>query len=277
MNEISVMMPVGVPYGAVAFDIAGLEWWALLLLCLAAFAAGWIDAVIGGGGLIQLPALLLVPGLSPVQALATNKLASVFGTATSSITYARKLRPKPREVAPMAIAAFCAAIAGASLAASLPAEVFTPIIVIALIVVLLITLLKPSLGAVTRIKHTGKRRLLISLAIGIVIGSYDGLLGPGTGTFLVIALVACIGLNFLQASAQAKIVNFATNLGALVFFIPLGAVMWKLGISLAIANAVGGFLGARTAMSRGARYIRIVFVCVVTALIIKLGWDVFSG
>lgn len=256
----------------------GLEWWGIALLLLAAFAAGWIDAVIGGGGLIQLPALLLMPGITPLQALATNKLGSVFGTATSSVTYYRKLKPNLRAVLPMAFVALLASIGGASLAAYLPAEVITPLIVIALIIVLLVTLFKPQLGAVTRMKHSEQRRLLTSLAVGLIIGAYDGLLGPGTGSFLVIALVGFIGLDFLRASVNAKIVNLATNLGALILFIPIGAVMWKLGLMLAAANALGGFLGARTAMARGIKFVRILFLIVVSVLIVKLGTDVlFPG
>lgn len=257
--------------------IDSLEWWGVLLLVVAAFGAGWIDAVIGGGGLIQLPALLLVPGMTPVQALATNKLASIFGTATSSVTYARKIRLPLAEVIPMALIALIASIGGASLAASLPADVFTPIIVVVLVVVLIISIAKPSLGAVTKLRHDVKRGMLVSALIGAVIGAYDGLFGPGTGTFLVLALVAFIGLDFLRASAQAKVVNFATNLGALILFIPIGAVVWKLGLLLALANAVGGFLGARTALRKGTAFIRALFLIVVSALIIKLGIDLFTA
>lgn len=258
------------------FQFADLPWWAVALFILAAFSAGWIDAVIGGGGLIQLPALLLIPGITPVQALATNKLASVFGTATSSVTYARKIRPSLKQVVPMAVIALLSAVGGASLAAYLPADVFTPVIVVALLVVLLITLLKPSLGSVTKLTPVTRHRIVVGAVIGLVIGFYDGLLGPGTGTFLVISLVAFIGLDFLQASAQAKIVNFATNVGALILFIPYGAVLWQLGLVLAAANAAGGFLGARTALARGARFIRMLFIGVVGALILKLGYDMLA-
>lgn len=254
-------------------DVEGLPWWGLGLLVLAAFAAGWVDAVIGGGGLVQLPALLLVPGLSPVQALATNKLASVFGTAASSVTYARKVPMVPSEVLPMAGVALCAAAGGASLAAMLPPAVFTPIIVVALFCVLAITLLKPSLGTVAKPRRNKQHALALSLGIGVSIGMYDGILGPGTGTFLVIALVTVLGLNFLESSAQAKVVNLATNAGALLLFIPLGAVVWPLDFCMAAANALGGFLGAQTALAKGSRFVRIVFVCVVSLLIVKLGSD----
>ncbi|WP_024357405.1 TSUP family transporter [Leucobacter chironomi] len=258
-----------------AFVPEGADWTTLLLLLVAAFAAGWIDAVVGGGGLIQLPALLLVPGITPVQALATNKLASVFGTATSSVTYARRVRPGLRTVLPMAGIALLGAFGGATVAAFLPAALFKPIIVVALIAVALITLFKPALGAVTRLKHRGRRHVVIAGATGAAIGFYDGVLGPGTGTFLVIALVGLLGYDFLRASAQAKIVNFATNLGALLFFIPLGAVLWPLGLLMGIANVAGSFIGSRMAIARGVRFVRVLFLVVVGVLIVKLGFDVW--
>lgn len=257
-------------------SLDGLDWGGVLLLVLAAFAAGWVDAVVGGGGMLQLPALLLVPGITPVQALATNKLASVFGTATSSVSYYRSVRPSLRTALPMAAIALLAAIAGASLAASLPAEVFRPIIMGALLLVALITLLKPSLGAVTRLKHRGVKHVALAGAAGAGIGFYDGLIGPGTGTFLVIALVALLGYDFLMASAQAKIVNFATNLGALLLFIPLGAVLWPLGLIMGAANVAGSLLGSRMAVKRGARFVRALFLIIVAGLLVKLGLDAWA-
>lgn len=254
----------------------GIEWGWLGLLLLAAFAAGWVDAVVGGGGLIQLPALLLLPGITPVQALATNKLASVFGTATSSVSYYRSVKPSLRTALPMAGIALVAAVGGASLAAFLPAEVFTPIIMIALIVVALITIFKPALGAVTKLKHSGAKHVARAGAAGAAIGFYDGLIGPGTGTFLVIALVGLLGYDFLMASAQAKIVNFATNLGALILFIPLGAVLWPLGLLMGAANIAGSWLGSRMAIARGAKFVRVFFLIIVGVLIVKLGIDLWG-
>lgn len=254
----------------------GLDGGGLALLLLAAFAAGWVDAVVGGGGLIQLPALMLVPGLAPVQALATNKLASVFGTAASSVSYYRSVRPPLKTAVPMALIALAAAIGGASLAAFLPAEVFTPIIMGALIVVALITLFKPALGAVTRLKYSGVKHVALAGVAGAAIGFYDGLIGPGTGTFLVIALVALLGYDFLMASAQAKIVNFATNLGALILFIPLGAVLWPLGLMMAAANVAGSLLGSKMAIAKGAKFVRVIFLVIVFALIVKLGIDLWA-
>ncbi|MGY2074402.1 sulfite exporter TauE/SafE family protein [Blastococcus sp. SYSU DS0828] len=254
----------------------GLTGGVFLLLLLAALTAGWIDAVVGGGGLVQLPALLLVPGMSPVQALATNKLASVFGTTTSAVTYYRRVHPDLRTALPMAGVALVGSIAGASVAAALPAAVFKPVIVVALVGIAAFTLLRPSLGEVTELRYSGRRHHGVAAAVGAAIGFYDGILGPGTGSFLVFALVSLLGYDFLHASAKAKIVNVATNLGALVFFVPYGAVFWGLGILMGAANMLGGYLGSRTATTRGSGFIRVVFLVVVTALIGRLGWDVWA-
>lgn len=247
------------------------------LLLLAGFGAGWVDAVVGGGGLIQLPALLLVPGMSPVQALATNKLGSIMGTSVSALTYYRRVGPDLRTAAPMALAALLGAVGGAALAARIPAELFTPIILVVLLAVAGWTIARPRLGAQTDLRWTGRGHHLAAAALGLGIGTYDGLLGPGTGTFLVISLVSVLGYAFLPASALAKIVNFATNLGALLFFVPYGAVLWGLGLALGVANLTGGYLGARMAVARGSGFIRGVFLVVVLALTARLGWDVLTG
>jgi len=248
----------------------------VVLLLLAALTAGWVDAVVGGGGLIQLPALLLVPGISPVQALATNKLGSIMGTSVSSLTYYRRVGPDLRTAAPMALAALVGAVGGAALAAQIPAELFTPIILVVLIAVAAWTIARPRLGTRTDLRWSGRGHHLAAAGLGLVIGAYDGLLGPGTGTFLVISLVSVLGYAFLPASALAKIVNFATNLGALIFFVPYGAVIWGLGLALGVANLTGGYIGARMAVAKGSGFIRVVFLVVVLALITRLGWDVLS-
>jgi uncharacterized membrane protein YfcA len=196
--------------------------------------------VVGGGGLVQLPVLLLVPGLSPVQALATNKLGGFLGTTTSAVTFYRRVRPDLRTALPMAGLALVASAGGASIAALLPTAVFKPVIVVALVAIGAFTLLRPALGEVTALRHTGRRH------------------------------------HAVAASAKAKIVNCATNLGALLFFVPHGSVFWGLGLLLGLANMAGSYLGARTATTRGSRFIRVVFLVVVTVLIARLGWDVWT-
>ncbi|WP_186315412.1 sulfite exporter TauE/SafE family protein [Micrococcus luteus] len=242
----------------------------------AGFAAGWIDAVVGGGGLLQLPALLLVPGLSPIQALATNKLGSVFGTATSALTYRRRLRQDLSTALPMAAVAFAAALGGAVVAAHLPAGVIRPVILAALIAVAVFTAVRPGLGQVAGVGPRRSTALARAVALGAAVGFYDGVLGPGTGTFLILGLVLLLKFDFLHASAQAKVVNLATNLGALAYFVPSGHAVLGLGLLLGAANLVGGYVGARMAIARGTGFIRVVYLMVVAALIVKVGADTLA-
>lgn len=258
-------------------ELAELGTGTVVLLLLAALTAGWVDAVVGGGGLVQLPALLLVPGISPLQALATNKLGSICGTATSAATYYRRVRPDLRTALPMAALAGAGAAAGALSASLLPAQVFRPVILVALVVVAGYTLARPALGEATALRWHGRRHHVAASTAGMGIGFYDGILGPGTGSFLVFALVGLLGYAFLEASAKAKIVNFATNFGALCVFVPQGVVLWRLGLLLGLANLLGGYLGARTAVARGSRFVRVVFLIVVTALVVRLGQQALTG
>lgn len=249
----------------------------LALLFFAALLAGGIDAIVGGGGLIQLPALLLVPGMAPIQALATNKLGSIAGTSVAAGTYLRKVKVDKSVTVPGAVFALCGSVMGALIASQIPGEAFTPIILVVLVGVGLFTIFKPTLGTDVNLRFAGRPRKhhAVSWLIGFCVGIYDGALGPGTGSFLVIGLVAIIGFNFLQASASTKVINLATNLGALLFFIPAGFVVWKAGIAVAVGNVLGGFLGARIAISKGAKFVRVMFIVVLAALVIKLGYDTF--
>lgn len=247
------------------------------LLALAALTAGFVDAVVGGGGLVQLPALLLgLPGASPVQILATNKIASVCGTAASSATYYRRLRPDPKTFGPLMLFALAGAFTGALAASRIPREAFEPIVLAALVAVGAYVLVRPSMGEETELRFDGHRHLVAAMGVGFAIGLYDGILGPGTGSFFVFALVGLMGYDFLQASAKAKLANLATNLGALLLFIPTGAVLWDVGLVMGACNLVGGYLGARTAVSRGAKFVRIFFIVVVSAFIIRIGGGVIG-
>lgn len=249
----------------------------LLLLGLAALAAGFVDAVVGGGGLIQLPAIVIgLPGASPVQMLATNKLASVCGTSVSSATYYRRVSPDPRTFLPLMGFAFLGAVGGAFAATLIPESAFNPIILVVLLLVGAYVLLQPKLGAATELRFAGHRHTLAAMLTGLVIGFYDGALGPGTGSFFVFTLVGLLGYNFLEASAKARLANWATNIAALVVFVPQGAVLWKVGLLMGIGNLAGGYVGARVAVSKGAAFVRVFFVVVVSAFIIKIGGDVIG-
>ena len=244
---------------------------------LAAVCAGWVDAVVGGGGLIQIPALLLgFPHVAPVQILATNKASSICGTSVSAGTYYRRVKPDLKTAIPLAVLALAGSLIGASLVSHISSAAFNPIILVVLVAVGTYTLFRPTLGALTDLRFSGHRHLLAASVIGFLIGIYDGALGPGTGSFLVFALVGLLGYAFLQASAKAKIANVATNLAALVIFIPAGAVMWKVALLMGLGNLAGGYVGARTAVAQGAGFIRVVLVVVLGAFIVKIGLDVLG-
>lgn len=249
----------------------------VLLLALAAGFAGWVDAVGGGGGLVQLPALLvLMPGASPAQVLATNKLSSVCGTSMAAVTYYRRVRPDLRTALPMAAVALAGSAAGAGLASVVPAEVFRPVVLVLLVAVAAYILAHPGVGEAQHLRWDGRRHHVAAGFGGLGIGFYDGMFGPGTGVFLVMLLVVLLGYSFLQASAKARIVNLATNVGALLVFIPQGAPMWRLGLLMGACNVAGGWLGAHTAIRRGSRFVRVVLLVVVAALILRLGYDVVT-
>ena len=249
--------------------------WTYLLLALAGLFAGFVDAVVGGGGLVQLPALVIAfPGAAPVQILATNKLAGSCGTTVSSVTYYRRVRPDPATFIPLMVLAFLGSAAGAVVASHIPKAAFNPIILVALIVVGAYVLLKPDIGEVTELRFAGHRHTAVAMATGFVIGFYDGALGPGTGSFFVFTLVGLLGYNFLEASAKARIANWATNIAALLVFAAQGAVMWRIGLVVGLCNLVGSYVGARTAVSKGNRFVRMFFVVVLSAFIVKIGSDV---
>jgi uncharacterized protein len=250
----------------------------VLLLCLAAGFAGWIDAVSGGGGLVQLPALLVVlPGASPIQVLATNKLASICGTSVAATTYYRRVRPDLRTALPMAAIALVGSALGALCASLIPREVFRPLVLVLLVGVAAYTVRRPGLGDIQALRWDGRQHYVAAGLGGLGLGFYDGIFGPGTGSFLVFLLVGLLGYSFLQASAKARIVNIGTNLGALMVFVPQDGPMWRLGLAMGACNVAGGWLGAHAAINRGSAFVRVVFLTVVAALILKLGYDVVRG
>ena len=249
----------------------------LALLALAGLMAGFVDAVVGGGGLIQLPALLLAfPGAAPVQVLATNKLASICGTSVSSATFYRRVRPDPRTFLPLMLLALVGSAIGALVASHLPRAAFDPIVLVVLVLVGGYVLLSPQVGTTSVLRFSGHRHTAAAMLTGLGIGFYDGAIGPGTGSFFVFTLVGLLGYSFLEASAKAKLANWATNLGALLVFVPQGAVMWKVGLLVGLANLLGGYLGARTAVARGSRFVRIFFIVVVSAFIVRIGGQVLG-
>lgn len=246
----------------------------LVALVFAAFFAGAIDAVVGGGGLIQIPALFAVhPGESAATLFGTNKCASIVGTANATRRYARSVVMPWRTILPAALAAFALSYAGAAAVAWLPKDAVRPLILVLLVLAAIYTLKKKEFGEQHRPAHSGRRELLYALLLGGVIGFYDGFFGPGTGSFLIFLFVRFFGFDFLHASASAKVVNVATNLAALLYFVPNGYVLPVLAVVMAAANVAGSQAGTWLALRHGSRFVRRVFLVLVAVLIVKFAWD----
>jgi uncharacterized membrane protein YfcA len=250
----------------------------LALVMGVAVAAGWVDAVVGGGGLLLLPALLVAAPTTPLATLlGTNKLGAVFGTVSAAIAYSRKVAVDRRVVLPTAALALLGSGVGAAMAAALTAEVLKPVIMVVLAGVALLVYFRPAMGATPDPRLRTRNRLLAVTALaGVGVSLYDGLIGPGTGVFLIIAFTAVVGMDFVSASASAKIVNVCTNLGALTVFAFGGHVDWLLGLTLAVCTIIGAQIGARMALRRGSGFVRAVLLVVVLALLLRMAWDLLA-
>lgn len=247
----------------IGFEIA-------VLLVAAAFAAGFVDSIAGGGGLITVPALILA-GAPPVTALATNKVQGVFGAGMAAIAYARGGHVDLRRQIGAAAIACLAAAAGAVLTSRLPVEVIRIALPVILIGIALFFALKPGLGDIDRAQRVSP--LVFSLTLVPLIGAYDGLVGPGTGAFFMLAFVALAGYGILKATAHTKLLNFASNLGGLAAFAVVATPWWGIGFLMGAAQIAGAALGARLAMRVGARVIKPVLVVTASALALRLLWD----
>lgn len=251
----------------------------VLGLLLAATAAGWVDAVVGGGGVLLIPVLLLTfPQYPPATALGTNKIAAVMGTATAAYMYQRRTRLDRSVLVPAAALAVPFGALGALSAASVPTGYFRPVIMALLISVALFVAFKPSFGVqqTERGVVTRRRRIATILLAGVVIGFYDGVFGPGVGTFLIISFTTLLATQFLESAAMAKVINASSNLGALAVFAWQGNVLWAIGLGMAVGNITGAMIGSRTAMKKGSGFVRIVLVLVVTGMVVKMGFDQFA-
>ena len=245
----------------------------IIFLCIAAATAGFFDAIAGGGGLIQLPALLV--GLnksSVVEVLGTNKFAAIVGTANAANRYRKGVAIDKKLLIKMALPAFIGSMGGAQLASHVPTRQMRVVVLIALIVIAIYTALNPKIGN----EESAKPSTWIPSFAGFGIGFYDGIFGPGTGTFLMAVLVGVLGYSFLSASAIAKFTNVATNLAALLIFAKHGAILWGIGIALAISNVIGSTIGSHMAIKGGSPLVRKVFLLMTTLLIAKVGYDVIK-
>jgi uncharacterized membrane protein YfcA len=247
-----------------------------LTLGVAAFSAGFVDAVVGGGGLIQIPALFSVFGnTAPATLLGTNKMASIFGTAAAAVNYARRVRIAWSTAAPASMAALVFAFLGAYTVTRIPPDFMRSLLPLVLIAVAAYTFWKKDLGSVHAPLHTGMKERVWAVVIGSAIGFYDGFFGPGTGSFLVFLFVRFFGFDFLAASAVAKVVNVATNFAALMWFGYSGHLIWQLGLMMAAFQVVGSILGTKLALKHGSGFVRRLFLAVVVVLIFKTGYDAF--
>lgn len=248
----------------------------LALVAGAAAFAGFVDAIVGGGGLILVPALFaLYPGAAPATLLGTNKGGSVWGTAWATVQYARRVTLNWRALAPAVAAALAGSFAGAWSVTQVDAEGLKRALPFVLAAVFMYTLMRKDLGRVHAPRLTARAETAAAVTIGALVGFYDGFFGPGTGSFFVFLFVRVLGYDFLHASASAKLLNTATNASALALFAAQGHVWWHVALVAALANVAGSTLGARLALRHGAGFVRGVFIIVVGALIVKTGYDAF--
>jgi hypothetical protein len=247
----------------------------LLIVCIAAFAAGFIDAIVGGGGLVQTPVMLITFPHAPVaHLLGTVKIPSFCGTAVSAYQYSKRIDIRWKLVGWVALAAFVAALFGSYMVSVLNNQVLKPIILAVLIIVALFTYTRKGLGH----QHDEipfAEALWKGIIAGLLIGFYDGFIGPGTGSFLVLVFITIIGHDFMHASAHAKMVNLATNLASILYFGATGNILFHLALPMAVCNMAGGWAGTRMALLKGNKFIRIFFLLVVTGTIIRFAWDIF--
>lgn len=255
--------------------VDGLPFVAVLVsLCLFAFFAGAVDAAVGGGGLIQLPALLnLLPDTPPATLYGTNKLSSVCGTTFAARSFIRKVRIPWSLVLPAAISAFILSFAGAATVSLIPPTILRPLILVLLVLMAIYTFWKKDFGKLHKPSQIGSKEKVLAVLLGGAIGFYDGLFGPGTGSFLIFLFIRFFALDFVHASASAKIVNIATNVASLVFFIPTGNVLYLLALPMAACNVLGALTGTWVAVHKGSGFIRVLFLVLLVILIAKLGYD----
>lgn len=250
----------------------------ILILCIAAFAAGCIDAIVGGGGLIQTPAgLILLPQFPVATVIGTLKIPAFTGTSFAVAQYAKRVKLNYKHILLMMAIGCSTAYTGSWLLTHVSNAFMKPLLLVILIAVAIYTFINKKFGDHTEKEHSEQQQLWYAILISIVIGFYDGFIGPGAGSFLVIAFISLLGYDFLKSSASAKFVNLSTNLGSIIFFAASGKIIYSIAVPMAICNGIGGWVGARLAILKGNKFIRIVFLVVVSATILRFAYDVFKG
>ncbi len=250
--------------------------WTIIVLIILAFVAGFIDAVVGGGGLIQLPALLInFPGQQLPTLFGTNKIAALSGTSVAAYQYSKRIKFDYRLLIVVSFFSFFASFIGAKTVSYINVNTLKPIILVILILIAIYTFLKKDLGSVQTKKLTINKQILFGSLIGIIIGFYDGFFGPGTGSFFVLGFVVILGFEFVSASAYSKIINCMTNISALVVFIKQGNYLLEIAILMSVCNIIGNIIGSKVALKKGNGFIRIIFLIIVSIMILRYGYDVF--
>lgn len=248
----------------------------LIILCLAAFFAGFIDAIVGGGGLIQTPvALILLPNYPVAKIVGSLKIPSFSGTSFAAYQYLKKVTMNWKLLLIMSVIAFISAFAGSTLLTHVSNDFMKPLLLVVLSLLAIYTFMKKNFGQYQEKNLSLNQQLIYAVIVSITVGFYDGFIGPGTGSFFVVAFISLLGFDFLHASANAKMVNLATNFGSICLFILKGKIIWLLAIPMAICNAIGGWIGAKLAIKKGNGFIRIFFLIVVVGTLIRFGYDVF--
>ena len=248
----------------------------IISLLFFAFFAGAIDAAVGGGGLIQIPALMgALPHTSTATIFGTNKLASICGTASAAWSYMRQVKLEWKLLLVIGITACISSFGGAACVSMIPQSVLKPFVLFMLIVIAVYTFMKKQFGQVHFQQELSTKMLVIAGIGGILIGFYDGIFGPGTGSFFIFFFIKYLKVDFLHASALSKIGNFMTNFAALSFFVPTGHVLFSLGLMMAVANVCGSLVGVKMALKYGSGFIRILFLILVSVLICRLGYQMF--
>ncbi len=249
----------------------------IFFACLAAFVAGFIDSIVGGGGLVQAPALfILFPSYSVPQIIGTNRFASFMGTAVAGYQYSKKVKIPLKTVLYAGIGAGTMSYLGALMSSLMSDAILKPTILILMTLIAIYTYRKKDLGQVEKHRFELSKIPLYGLLIGITTGFYNGFVGPGTGSLLVFGFVSFIGYNFLTASAISKVVNVIADICSLVFFVSKGFVVFKVALPMMVCNMVGSYVGSRMALLRGNSFVRIVFLVVVFGLILRFGYDILK-
>jgi uncharacterized membrane protein YfcA len=253
-----------------------METYIIIFLCLASFVAGFVDAIVGGGGLIQTPiALVLLPNISIASVIGTMKIPGFSGTSMAAYQYLKTTKVNWSLFLIMAFVSFGFAYLGSSLLNIMQNDFMKPLLFLVLILLLLYTYFKKDFGQFQIEKLTHKQTYIYGIVICVFLGFYDGFIGPGTGSLLIMAFIAILGFDFLQANMYAKLVNLATNFGSITLFVLKGKIIWTIAIPMALCNVTGSWLGARLAISKGNGFIRIFFLIVVGIALLRFGYDVF--